>query len=106
MTIYIGTVSHGTHRTQDLLRRFAEELDRLIVVGTASDTLADAVLAEEAKRHAARLDEPDATDTAHEWAQEHVTKLMDRFNELAPEGVYFGTHEGDGADFGFWPVGD
>lgn len=29
--------------------------------------------------------------------------VMNRLNELAPAYVYFGAHEGDGADFGFWP---
>lgn len=34
---------------------------------------------------------------------EDLFKSMDT---IAPEGCYFGAHEGDGADFGFWTVAD
>lgn len=32
--------------------------------------------------------------------------IWDRMNELAPEGYYFGSRPGHGADFGFWPIDD
>lgn len=42
------------------------------------------------------------------WQSEECQYLMDdvfnAMNEAAPEGYYFGAHEGDGADFGYWPV--
>ena len=31
-----------------------------------------------------------------------LAELDDAINAHNPEGVYFGSHEGDGADFGFW----
>ncbi len=28
--------------------------------------------------------------------------ICDRLNELAPDGLAFGSHDGDGAEYGFW----
>lgn len=39
------------------------------------------------------------SDYSQEWAMED---LFDFLNTIAPEGTYFGSHLGDGSDFGFW----
>lgn len=48
---------------------------------------------------------------AHEYADdmsedEMLTHLLgalfDALDEVAPDGMYFGAHPGDGSDFGFW----
>jgi hypothetical protein len=84
----IGTVIHATLRTEDLLAAFADELEHL-----GANNPEHVALAQEA-----RTINPD-----DEWADEFVSDLMDALNEYAPDGCYFGAHEGDGSDFGFWP---
>lgn len=46
-------------------------------------------------------------DDDSEWwdtmeAIDFLNELYDLLNEHAPDGCYFGAHEGDGSDFGFW----
>ena len=33
-------------------------------------------------------------------------QIFDYLNAIAPAGCYFGSHPGDGSDFGFWEVED
>jgi len=37
---------------------------------------------------------------------ELVNDLCDALQEHAPAGHYFGAHEGDGSDYGFWPTAE
>jgi hypothetical protein len=80
--IKVGTVSYGTLRPEDLIPVFVNELRRL---GHAA-THFDAEWLVENPEDAAWL----------------LADLFDALNDVAPDGTYFGAHEGDGADFGFW----
>tara|TARA_R110002110_G_scaffold88956_1_gene231765 strand:- start:70 stop:492 length:423 start_codon:yes stop_codon:yes gene_type:complete len=91
-TITIGTLIHGTLQERDLLPAFADELVRV----RASDT-EHAVLIDDA-RH------PEVFTTDTYTAADIVNDLQDALQEYAPSHMYFGAHEGDGADFGWWPV--
>lgn len=95
----IGTISHGTLRVQDLLRAFADELDRLEVM---SGDIA------KAREYARMLDmhHNDVAPQVYLDADDCLQTLSSKLEELAPEDCYFGTHPGDGSDFGFWPVED
>lgn len=92
--VYIGSISHGTLRTEDLLEAFADELE---IIGIGHDG--------EIKEARELL-----AIGADEWSdeqQEHAAYLInevliDALNEYAPPHTYFGAHEGDGSDFGFW----
>jgi hypothetical protein len=47
-------------------------------------------------------DDGSMTDNS-ELVDDCVFDLMGLLNEIAPPYTYFGAHEGDGSDFGFWP---
>jgi hypothetical protein len=94
-----GTVSHGTLRPQDLVPAFLSVLEELAP-----------------SHYAALMVQPfplppsyAMEDEDSEWWQSEecgyfLEELYDLLDEHAPEGTYFGAHEGDGSDFGFWPI--
>ena len=41
-----------------------------------------------------------------EQASDDTRELFDILDSIAPEGCYFGAHEGDGSLYGFWPCDD
>jgi hypothetical protein len=92
-----GTISHGTLRTQDLLRAFANEYERILPFNGRD-------LASEARQNADILDMPNQdTPRNNEIAHDVLNDLFDALDTVAHrEGMYFGAHEGDGSDFGFW----
>lgn len=116
MTIYgeIGSVSSGTLRNEDLLVTFADLLDEitLAVIKAGDLGLGDGELlreqfklAEGARRLAVILEKSGdfRDDDLLIKISETLRDLIDKINEYAPPLAYFGTLEGDGADFGFWP---
>jgi len=108
----IGTVSHGTLRTNDLLETFADTLEDLIQRNAETwcnddgRALRDKYVS--IVCDARELCEAIESDDAHESAIEDAEyllneKLMDALNDFAPPYCTFSAHEGDGSDFGFWP---
>lgn len=85
-----GSISHGTGRPEDLLPCFMSELDAL----GAEDNVLGAI-----ERRMSASDYFDSDDCL--WDLETVMEMLDTY---APDGHYFGAHEGDGSDFGFWPA--
>lgn len=93
---HLGTISHGTLRTQDLLRAFADEYKRLVPFNGGG-------LCSEAHGVADMID-TESLPQDYESGAEIVNELIDALSEIAArEGdYYFGATEGDGSDFGFW----
>ena len=99
----LGSISTGTLRTQDLLPVFLETF--IALGGNVPSDL-------ECGSYIEYLNWPNPETTACNeddkfwdsedamWDMEALTNVL---NNLCPPFVYFGTLEGDGADFGFWP---
>ena len=92
-----GTISHGTLRTQDLIRAFSGALREV-------NSAAYAQLISGGCIPSYALEDDDSEWWDSEDAQWILDFLMQSLEESAPEGHYFGTLEGDGSDFGFWPL--
>ena len=99
----IGTVSHGTLRPQDLLRRFSEtykqyfsdERDYNPFLEMSAELLADTL---------DDLEGDHVADKIYEHVDYTIDTLVEKLEALASRhNCYFGTHPGDGSDFGFWP---
>ena len=94
-----GSVSCGTLRAQDLIPRFLDILSEYFPTAyseivTAPDPLPPS--------NAVNNDSADwwYSDECHEF----IGELIDLLNDCAMDGYYFGSHPGDGADYGFWPI--
>jgi len=98
--IQIGTLIHGTLRSEDLIPAFTSELANL---SDRQHPLLDEINQFDWASEDIRLN---IGDSQQEIASELVNDLMDALNEYAPAHAYFGTLEGDGSDFGFWPDTD
>lgn len=88
--IGLGSVSTATLRTQDLIANFEDALqDSNVTVKRPA-----AVNRYVRDRKVRNGDEQEASY--------YLDELTEKLEELAPPYVYFGSHEGDGADFGYW----
>jgi hypothetical protein len=96
-TLDIGSVSSGTLLTEDLLDSFSWEVERIAKTGDAD---AAQLLRDISKWQDGENEGGDVNDEGSEL----VADCIDLLNEYCPPYCYFGTHPGDGADFGCWPI--
>lgn len=89
----MGSVSSGTLRTEDLMSTFLGELETYARRGNGQ-------LLAEARKWLER-DEDDRDD---EEGSGIVDDLQDALDAISPPFCSFHAYEGDGADFGWWPV--
>jgi len=92
----IGTLIHGTMRLGDLIPAFLDELKRLDPTSWIFGQW----------EHEIRDIENEWIERDPENAEYLLEALFDALNEHAPPYCYFGAHEGDGSDYGFWPSWD
>lgn len=105
-TLTIGSVSHGTMRTEDLLPVFLDLLEEVAGAGEHESLIMDA-------NNWIDRDDDDDEDTEEEDFQDHeatgseiVNELIDALDQYCPAYCYFGAHPGDGGDYGVWPCMD
>jgi hypothetical protein len=94
-------VSSGTLRAEDLLPKFWSAAETLAVWRSKpipADLLAPLT----------RLvgEDSSESDWSDDLADQTLTDLFDLLQDWAPAGFSFGSHEGDGACFGFWVTED
>lgn len=105
----LGSISHGTLRTQDLFDAFTSTLDEfapersLEIEREYQDAYTIMSIGGNERDVLMHYLNDEMNETLSYLVNE---VLFDALNEVAPEGAYFGTLEGDGSDFGFWPIED
>jgi hypothetical protein len=107
----LGSISTGTLRQQDLLSAFAQKLSSLESTKFYAEVGPDSLelyhgseLVQQAPAMLNALD--NTTAVGNPYVAEYLDWLTDALQEYCPPFIYFGTLEGDGADFGFWPDRD
>jgi len=88
----LGTVSHGTMRTEDLIPVFLNTLRSFDSENQLFDEW----------KHEIRDIEDGWIERDPVNADAMLDDLFESLNEWCPPYCYFGSHEGDGSDYGCW----
>lgn len=88
---YLGSISEGTLRNEDLIPIFLGTLETL-----------NLKMANEIDDKFGYTESEDF-DYDSEEASDFLSELTEALDDVCPPFVHFGSHEGDGACFGFWP---
>jgi hypothetical protein len=92
----IGSISSGTMREEDLIPCFLDTLEQLNPSEATS-------IREEYSDLLSRLSADEMTSEDQDEASCLLNEtLFDALGNCAPPYFYFGSHPGDGADYGFW----
>lgn len=96
ITAPTGSISHGTMRPEDLIPCFTDELKHLYSIqpkGFYDEYIIQLV------GEAEEISDYDSNEALY-----ILDRLFASLNEFAPDECYFGSHEGDGSDYGFWSI--
>lgn len=115
---YAGiSLSHATHRNSDLIDSFGGFLKEILEVECYEAEIRDEELrdrmkelVEQAEEYLNDFKEEELNYPEDDYFREDINCFIDELfnvlNDISPVGCTFGANEGDGADFGFWPVWD
>ncbi len=98
---YVGvSVSHATLKEEHLIERFISFIEGVYNELSASQQKKF----NEIKAEVNLLEREEDGDFVDAETAGYILNedLFDLMNDIAPEGTYFGSSEGDGSDFGFW----
>jgi hypothetical protein len=90
----LGTVSHGTMREEDLIPTFIEEFNRQSPRLRSHRTTVSRINKASQRKGYFNTDEP----------IEDLNILFDILDHYTLPGFYFGSHPGDGSDYGYWLI--
>jgi len=96
--IQAGPISSGTLRPQDLIPVFFQVLEENNPEEAAEIKRDYSYWFDHPNPEEGYYDDLKLEDIANDLLDELFTALAD----IAPDNLYFGTAEGDGAEFGFW----
>ena len=97
----MGSISHGTLRNSDLLEAFSETLKELDKEGKFKEII-ERVDYLQGQYDEDELNYPESTEVTEDISYLINEDLFNALNEFAAPCFYFGSHPGDGSDFGFW----
>jgi len=100
-----GSISHGTMRPIDLIPTFMNILKKE-APQRAQEILQNYPDLDEALTALEGGVEDEAYFDSEEAVEVLNNEIWDAMQEIAPEGHYFGSHPGDGSDYGYWPSDD
>ena len=103
---HCGTVIEGTHVALDLLRAFVKEANRVKLADNDPENAAYHEASEWVKLADSGTDKDAANGRFENLENDMVHDLMTELTMLAPDGIEFGAHPNDGADFGWWLTED
>jgi hypothetical protein len=103
-SVGIGSISEGTLRTEDLIDCFSNELSALLLAGMSPTGAMAEGWRQSFETLVSEADKLSEFDS--DYADEILFELQEALEAFAPPYCYFGAHEGDGADFGYWPALD
>ena len=91
----MGSISHGTMRNEDLIPEFVSMLEQFAKKAKNMHHLALC------KEISARMEE-DGYFVSEDADYDLNEDLFNALNDYAAPYFYFGSHPGDGSDYGFW----
>jgi len=93
------SVSHATMRPQDLIPAFLD-----VVRDIAPAHYEQVLLLPFGFVPSYAREDEDSEWWESDECGHRLEELFDLLNDHAPEGFYFGSHPGDGSDYGFWGI--